>query len=184
MRIIAGTDRGRKLVAPPGRDTRPILDSLKEALFNIIQREVPGAVVWDLFSGPGSMGLEALSRGASRALFVDRGRQAILALKQNIVTLGYGEVTDVAMKDVFRFRPSPKDPAPNIIFFDPPFPLVEREAERIEMFLVDLGQDLDPEGLIMYRSPASHVLKEAPEGLRLADSRVKGVNALHFLRLP
>lgn len=182
MRIIAGDARGRKLLAPPGRDTRPILDSLKEALFNILQSEVHEACVWDLFSGSGSMGLEALSRGAGHAVFVDKGRQAIDTLRKNVNALGYKDRCRISSSDVFRFCGHPEDPRPDIIFFDPPFPLVEQNPDRIFRFLPELANNLNPGGLIMYRSPSKQALSEVDAGLILEDCRVKGVNTLHFIR--
>ena len=75
MRVIAGTARGRRLAAPPGRDTRPTSDRVREALFSSIAAAVPGAAVCDLFAGSGALGIEALSRGAARATFVERDRR-------------------------------------------------------------------------------------------------------------
>ncbi|MFT7618561.1 MAG: 16S rRNA (guanine966-N2)-methyltransferase [Planctomycetota bacterium] len=183
MRIIAGDAKGRKLLAPPGRDTRPFLDSLKEALFNILQGEIEDAAVWDLFSGSGSMGLEALSRGAKHAAFVDKGRSAIDTLRKNIDALGYGDRCRVSSLDVFRYERHTDDPCPDIIFFDPPFPLVQQDPDRILRFLPELAENLNPSGLLMYRSPAKQALSEVGEGLILEDCRVKGVNALHFIRV-
>ena len=86
MRIIAGTHRGRKIVAPKGLDTRPTGDRVREAAFNLIG-PVDGATVLDLFAGSGAMGLEALSRGAGRAVFVESDRAAARAIEQNLDTL-------------------------------------------------------------------------------------------------
>ena len=182
MRIIAGVARGRKLLAPPGRDTRPVLDSLKESLFNILRGEVDQAVVWDLFSGSGSMGLEALSRGARLAHFVDRGRPALDALRKNIAALGMEECSRIHSCDVFRFAPGPRDEPPDLVFFDPPFPLVQRAPGKMSDHLSHLAGELKDAGLIVYRSPSAEPLREAPPGLVLEDFREKGVNALHFLR--
>ena len=84
MRIIAGTARSLPLKAPDGMDTRPTTDRIKETLFNIIQDEVPGAYFLDLFAGSGQMGLEAVSRGARYAVFVDNGKKPAACIEENI----------------------------------------------------------------------------------------------------
>ena len=84
MRIIAGTARSLPLKAPEGMDTRPTTDRIKETLFNIIQDEVPGAYFLDLFAGSGQMGLEAVSRGARYAVFVDNGKKPAACIEENI----------------------------------------------------------------------------------------------------
>lgn len=87
MRVIAGEFRGRKLIAPGGSGTRPTADRVKEALFSMLA-DVSGAVVLDLFAGTGALGIEALSRGAARAVFVERGPDALSALRANLTALG------------------------------------------------------------------------------------------------
>ncbi|MEG0017992.1 MAG: RsmD family RNA methyltransferase, partial [Hydrogenoanaerobacterium sp.] len=84
MRVITGTARGRKLTAPDGIEIRPTTDMVKESIFSIIQFDIPGAAVLDLFAGTGQMGIEALSRGAASVSFVDSSKQAIAAIKQNL----------------------------------------------------------------------------------------------------
>lgn len=93
MRIISGSAGGRKIVAPEGRNTRPITDRAKEGIFNMLMSlgGVSDAVVFDLFAGSGSFGLECLSRGASRVTFVERGREAQRVIAQNLDTLGFGD---------------------------------------------------------------------------------------------
>lgn len=89
MRVITGTARGRKLATPPGLDTRPTSDLVKEAAFSIIQFEVEGATVLDLFAGSGQMGIEALSRGASHCVLVDSSRGCRAIQKQNLEHTGF-----------------------------------------------------------------------------------------------
>ena len=84
MRVITGSARGRKLKAPQGMDVRPTTDSVKEAIFNIIQFDVEGRRVLDLFAGTGQMGIEALSRGARECVFVDSSRQSLNIVKENL----------------------------------------------------------------------------------------------------
>src|SRR4051794_20541590 len=92
MRIIAGTHRGRRLVAPPGRGTRPTSDRVREALFSILGRRVAGARVLDLFAGSGALGIEALSRGAAQATFVDDDPAAVRAIRANLGEIEGAEV--------------------------------------------------------------------------------------------
>ena len=84
MRVITGTARGRKLIAPEGLDVRPTKDSVKEAIFSAIQFETEGSVVLDLFSGSGQLGIEAVSRGAKKAYLVDSSQNSIKFIKQNV----------------------------------------------------------------------------------------------------
>ena len=89
MRIIAGEARGRQIIAPEGRNTRPTLDRVRENIFNMLQAEVPGSRVLDLFAGSGALSLEAISRGAESAVLVDSDRKAHMVQKRNIETLKY-----------------------------------------------------------------------------------------------
>jgi len=91
IRVIAGTAKGRKLKLVPGDSTRPIMDKVKEALFNIIGRNIYGAVFLDLFAGTGSVGIEALSRGAAKAVFVDLERKAIETIQDNLIATKFSE---------------------------------------------------------------------------------------------
>ena len=89
MRVITGTARGRKLIAPEGLDVRPTKDSVKEAIFSAIQFETEGSVVLDLFSGSGQLGIEAVSRGAKKAYLVDSSQNSIKFIKQNVAHVGF-----------------------------------------------------------------------------------------------
>lgn len=130
MRIISGRFRRRKLHTSPGQTTRPITDRVKECLFENILQRIEGRRIADLFSGTGTIGLEALSRGASRVTFIEKDRMALALLRENIEMLGCRDETLVWSADMFRcsFRPkgersvefSPFD----VIFFDPPYRMV------------------------------------------------------------
>ena len=134
MRVIAGDKKGRRLVTPEGLDTRPTSDKVKEALFSIIQFELAGAHFLDLFAGSGQMGIEALSRGAERATFVDMGRRPIECIKENLRVLdllGSAEVYAQNVNDFVSFCSKKFD----IVFMDPPYsdnlivPILDRVAE-------------------------------------------------------
>jgi 16S rRNA (guanine966-N2)-methyltransferase len=103
MRVIAGKAKGRKLLSVPGESTRPITDRVKESLFNILGERVVDAHFLDLFAGTGSVGLEALSRGARQAVFVEISGRAIKTLKRNLELTGLTEGAKVIQQDVFKF---------------------------------------------------------------------------------
>ncbi len=127
MRIVAGRHRGRRLAAPEGRATRPTADRTREAVFNVLGHglglDLDGLSVIDLFAGSGALGLEALSRGARRAVFVDRDRASLRAVRRNAATLG--EVANVLALgiDASRLPPPPRAAgAPfGLAFLDPPY---------------------------------------------------------------
>ena len=99
MRVIAGTARSIPLVAPEGKDTRPTTDRIKETLFNILQNEVNGAVFFDVFAGSGGIGIEALSRGAAHAYFIDNSKTAIDSIMANLRKCRFTESSDVMKGD-------------------------------------------------------------------------------------
>ncbi len=103
MRVIAGEAKGRTLFPVPGAGTRPIADRVKAALFDTLGARVPDCVFLDLFAGTGSVGIEALSRGAARAVFVEKSRQAIATIHRNLTATGLGDRARVEQADVFRF---------------------------------------------------------------------------------
>ena len=123
MRIISGSARGRQIAAPPGLDTRPTLDRIRTKIFDTIQFIVPGKDVLDLFAGSGAMGLEALSRGAKAACFVDKSRVAADVVRKNISTLGFGSRCLVKECDYFAALEGFKSEKRqfDIIFMDPPY---------------------------------------------------------------
>jgi 16S rRNA (guanine966-N2)-methyltransferase len=121
MRVIAGEFAGRKLVAPEGTTTRPTTDKVRQALFNSLTSMgvLEGAVVADLYAGSGALGIEAISRGAERCVFVDRDRAALMALRQNIAALGIDDRCTVTSTDVMAWVPAMRNV--DIAFIDPPY---------------------------------------------------------------
>lgn len=120
MRVITGSARGRKLQSVEGLDTRPTSEKVKEAVFSMIQFELPGAKVLDLFAGTGQMGIEALSRDASLCVFIDSSRAAQEVIKANLVTTGLLSKSRVASMEAEGFLASTKDTF-DIVFMDPPY---------------------------------------------------------------
>jgi 16S rRNA (guanine966-N2)-methyltransferase len=133
MRVIAGAWKGRPLKAPPGRDTRPTADRVREALFSILG-DVDGLRVLDLFAGSGALGIEALSRGAAEAVFVDSGRAAGAAIKANLAAVGNPPAT-VRGVDVLTFLKRPPERAFDLVFADPPYSSATRLGERLSALL-------------------------------------------------
>ncbi|MBI2408197.1 MAG: 16S rRNA (guanine(966)-N(2))-methyltransferase RsmD [Gemmatimonadetes bacterium] len=170
MRVIAGEWRGRPLVAPAGRSTRPTTDRAREAWMSIIHPGLVGARVLDLFAGSGALGLEALSRGAAEATFVEDDPRALTALRKNVAALGAADRVTIVRADAVRFVKSLDAGAFDIAFADPPYEkgLATAVAERWldAPFAHILGVEHSP------REPL-------PQG---ADSRRYGDTAITFYR--
>src|SRR5579884_3457973 len=125
MRVVGGRLRGRNLASPASREIRPTADRLRESLFNILSHAygdpIAGARVLDLFAGTGALGIEALSRGAAFALFVDDGVEARALLRQNTEALGLGGVSRIFRRDATKLGPAhPLEPF-SLVFLDPPY---------------------------------------------------------------
>ncbi len=123
MRIVSGIYGGRRLVAPKGTIARPTQDRVREAWFSILGPEVNGARVLDLFAGSGALGLEALSRGAASAEFVEKARPSLLALEANIAALGVQGVAQVRKGDALKFAVAVVPGRYDLVFADPPYDL-------------------------------------------------------------
>ena len=129
MRIIAGTWRGRRIVAPPGRATRPMLDRVREAVFSTLTPWLADATVLDLFAGSGSLGLEALSRGARRVRFVERSVPALAALRKNVADLRARDRVEIVAADAL--AAASWIPAVDVAFVDPPYTLLEERRTKV-----------------------------------------------------
>ncbi|MFH1747659.1 MAG: 16S rRNA (guanine(966)-N(2))-methyltransferase RsmD [Planctomycetota bacterium] len=157
MRVISGRFRGRRLEAPPGTNTRPITDRVKETLFNMlgVRLDTPGAIpaiaVLDLFAGTGGLGIEALSRGAQSCLFVERDRRSLRVLRRNLDLIGLESTGCVAVGNAWTMRiPPADDPGYGLIFLDPPY-RDARDGLRVIDLLVRLAPLLSPTGLTVFR---------------------------------
>ncbi len=185
MRIIAGEFRGRRIDAPPGQDTRPMLDRVREAVFSSLGDRVDEAAVLDLFAGTGSLGLEALSRGARSALLVERDARALRHLEANVAALAVEDRARVRRGDALRPTSwgAPEERF-DLIFLDPPYPLVRESRGRASLLaaLEELARErLADEGTIVLHTPTSAPrAEEFPADLE-ARGRTYGRSAIWFL---
>jgi 16S rRNA (guanine966-N2)-methyltransferase len=188
MRIIAGTHRRRQIVAPEGLTTRPMTDRVRENLFNLLGPAVEGAVVLDLFCGSGALGLEALSRGAARATFVDTDAAAIGAVETNCRRLGLKGRARVLRRDALRPGPwmRPIGAASYaLVLVDPPYRMTadsagqQRLADMVQA-LVRLGCVV-PQTVAMLRTERGVAIELPWEGFGLADERSYGRTTLYLM---
>lgn len=140
MRVITGSARGKRLEAPEGLGTRPTSDMTKEAVFSILQFELEGAAVLDLFAGSGQMGIEALSRGARSCVFVDTSRQAQEVIRRNLAAAKLAPGARVAAMDALSFLSGSKDSF-DIALLDPPYGqgLLEKVLPPVAELMKDTG---------------------------------------------
>lgn len=177
MRVIAGASRGVPLAAPRGSATRPITDRVKETLFAILGERVPGARVLDLYAGSGSIGIEALSRGATSADFVERDRRALSALRTNLERTRLAASASVHATEVERFLASAAEARWDLVVLDPPY-----ETRAIVAPLRALVPHLAPDAVVVLK----HFWRtEVPAVDRLAVMRERrfGETMLTFLQL-
>ncbi|MGJ0508072.1 MAG: 16S rRNA (guanine(966)-N(2))-methyltransferase RsmD [Methylocystis sp.] len=182
MRIVGGALRGRALSAPRSQSIRPTSDRLRESVFDILAHRfddpVAGAAVIDLFAGTGALGLEALSRGAARALFVDDGAEARALLRANVEALGLGGVTRVFRRDATRLGAAPPGERFSLAFLDPPYG--KSLAEPALAALIDGGW-LTAGALVVVEEAAGAAI-ELPPALAPEDARRYGDTQFVFAR--
>ena len=159
MRVISGSARGRRLKELQGMETRPTTDRVKEALFSIIQFELPGREVLDLFAGTGQLGIEALSRGAARCTFVDQRKDAAALVRENLKLTGLSDQARVVQGDSISYLMSCREKF-HLIFLDPPYQsgFLEKAMETIAAFDI-----LREHGIMVCESPLEQVLPQLPE---------------------
>lgn len=158
MRVISGSARGRRLKELQGMDTRPTTDKVKESLFNIIQFEIEGRRVLDLFGGTGQLGIEALSRGADHCTFVDMRKEAAALIRENLSLTGLSERSRVVQGDALSFLSSCGEKF-DVILLDPPYhtELLEKSVKRITEFDI-----LREHGIMICESAAERELPALP----------------------
>lgn len=159
MRVITGTARGRKLGQLQGMDTRPTTDQVKESIFNIIQFDIEGRRVLDLFGGTGQLGIEALSRGAASCTFVDQRKDAVSLIRSNLKLCQLSDKARVVQGEALSFLSTVREQY-HLVFLDPPYQtdLLENAIKKIAE--IDM---LTENGIIICESPADKVLPELPQ---------------------
>lgn len=180
MRIIGGRFRGRVLTTPPDERTRPMLEQSRAAVFNMIGDAPAGARVLDLYSGTGSLGLEALSRGAESICFVERDRLALGCLEENIKKLDAGNSCNIK-KTTVEIAVRAETQNYQIIFLDPPYPEIAPGAPRRAMLtiLADLyHRILAPEGTLIFHFPTGSLHEADFAGMNLHRMRGYGRNSV------
>ncbi len=159
MRILAGSLKNREIKPPPGDTTRPMTSMVKKSLFDTLGPWMEGAHVADLYCGPGTLGLEALSRGAAHSYFSDRDRSALFFLRKNIDLLGVGDRCTIWAGDLtaklsgwVQTLTAPLD----VAFVDPPFPHAREWSwdEQVMQIFAPLATKLGPHGVVALRLPA------------------------------
>lgn len=181
MRIISGVAKGRKILSPEGMGTRPTLDRVKQSIFNIIQNEIVGAKVLDVFAGTGSLGLEAASRGAKECFLIDKGESTFKFLRQNIEDLKFSDFCKAFNVDSYKALRDFGDKGIvfDLIFIDPPYlkdmipPAVDIIADK---------RILVKDGLIVAKIDSSEKLYEGNDEISLVDHRKYGNTTVCFYR--
>jgi 16S rRNA (guanine966-N2)-methyltransferase len=182
LRVISGNQRGRKLLTVKGMNTRPTADRMRESLFNILSSRVIGAHILDLFAGTGALGIEALSRGATSAVFIDREKTALSIIERNLEICGLGEQSRVLKWDIAINLKCVKERMPkfDIVFMDPPY-----DKGFVQKALANLYQSSSVTNgsiVVVEHSPAEQV----PEnflGFEMTDQRRYGRTCFSFLRV-
>lgn len=161
MRVIAGRYRGTRLLTPEGLDTRPTTDRVKEGIFNALQFDIEGRTVLDLFAGSGQMGIEALSRGAAHATFVDLSASAVKLVSENLKRAKITDTATVVRSDYIAFlKSTPKKF--DIIFLDPPY--AEKHLENALRMISEIDI-LSDSGIIVFERPTEKQLDCDFDGL-------------------
>lgn len=158
MRVIAGTAKGRRLAGPPGKGTRPLTDRTREALFSALADSIAESHVLDLFAGSGSLGIEALSRGAESVVFIERSRRAAETLRSNLAALGFEGEVHVA--DVTKWLAG-NESLYDIAFVDPPF---DMELALVSALLGEVGATMTDGGTMVVHRRAGEDHPQTPDG--------------------
>lgn len=182
MRIISGKAKGRKILSPATNETRPTLDRIKEAIFNIIQIYVPDAVTIDVFAGTGSLGLEAASRGAREVYLIDKSPVTFPLLKQNIENLHFEDNCYALNTDAYSALRNfaSKGKVFDLIFIDPPY-LKNLIPEAIR--IVDENNMLHKDGIIVTKIDSSEEIFEGTKNIKMYDKRKYGNTTVCLYRI-
>lgn len=182
MRVIGGLARGRRILAPHSSRTRPTSDYLREVLFDILTQQVQERTFLDLYAGTGAVGIEALSRGAAAAVFVEHNRAALAMLHRNLETSGFRNRAEVMPMEVLRYLRRAAHGARrfDLIFLDPPYRHTHDAAAALG--LIASSELLAPNGMVILERSAKDAPVQAPVGLMLTREVRHGGAALHLYR--
>ncbi len=180
MRIIGGKAKGTKLYTLEGKNTRPTLDRVRESLFNILQQEIRDSIFLDLFSGSGACGIEAVSRGAKKAILCDNSKQAIQIIKKNIEKTHTKEKIELYQMDFKEVLKTQIRESVDIIFIDPPYQ-TNFAYEAVKLLIHN--NLLKEESIIIIETDQEEIVKEQLESLniKIIDERKYGRAYLIFL---
>lgn len=179
MRVVAGEAKGRRLVSPPASVTRAATERIRMSLFGILEPRLEGALVLDLFAGAGTIGIEALSRGAAHATFVERDPAALRALRQNVAATGFEERATVVPQDVRAFLDRGAGGPYDLAFCDPPFADVDVLSATLAH--PGLALALAADALVIYRIIRKHP-PAVPPAATVERTKEIGEESLVFLR--
>jgi len=182
IRVIAGMAKGRKLKMVPGGSTRPVMDRVKEALFNILGTGVQGSSWLDLFAGTGSVGIEALSRGAARVVFIDNDRLAVRTIRENLEHTRLAGRAEVLRADAFVYLQRPNPEAFEYIYIAPP--QYKGMWKQALLALDNNPAHLHPDGVAVVQIDPVEREDVALRVLRLYDERTYGKTLLLFFERP
>ena len=183
MRIIAGDARGRHIEAPKGMDTRPVTDKIRQALFNIWQFRIPDSSFLDLFSGSGSMGLEALSRHAKHVVMVEKGKEAAGIIRKNLKTCHFeNRDTQVKEQDVFEAIQQLQNQGQHfdLIYLDPPY--TQDDIFHPVMEALGRASLLRHDGEVVIRTRKEKKMNEQYGDLKKFREKTWGISTAHFYR--
>ncbi len=179
MRIIAGEFRGRVLLAPDGQQTRPVTDRAKQSIFDTLGDAFAQSIVYDVFAGTGSFGFEALSRGATHAVFFESHRATLALLKKNIEVLKVADRTTIITTDVFKWQSDNDAHEAGLICLDPPYRFLREKPQQVRELAGRLSKKLLPEGVLLFRHDASDAL--SLPALRMTELKHFGSMAVEFM---
>lgn len=188
MRIISGTKKGMTILSPKGDRTRPITDRVKESIFDVLYKYnlIEDRLVADLFCGTGSFGLEAISRGAKEAIFVDMDRRAIEILRMNIAKAGFVAQSRVVCANAFKVgAPAAGVQKCSLVFVDPPYEMSRgtNTSSRLAGLLTLLAEQITEDGLVIVRTEKRVNLLDSYGSLGIIDRRIWSSMAVTFLAL-
>ena len=182
MRIISGKARGTKLYTLEGTNTRPTLDRVKESIYNIIQHEIEGATVLDLFAGSGAIGLECLSRGAKKAILCDKSKEAVEIIKRNIEKTHMEECAKIVNTDFETCLEKLKNEQFDIIYIDPPYATdyIFKSLKKIK----EIGIAKEESIIIIETDDEQRILKDIGNiEIKIVDKRKYGRATIIFLEI-